>query len=164
MATLHKGRHILEKLAPLWALLMMALHAGCIWYVFFITENYSLWQDYEQYIKHLIRIAVVVVSTWSFVPEDVTAIVRHTLYYIVAAGISCAAMYYYVFNVFDPEENHNNMLSIYYFLGAIEGGDVRQYVMKYTIEYSVLLCAAVAAFAAIKYKMSISGWIRRSTK
>ncbi|MBR4622607.1 MAG: hypothetical protein IKO44_03620 [Ruminococcus sp.] len=163
MATLHKKKNVFEMLSPLWALLVTALHVGGIWYVFFITDNYSLYIDYEQYIKHLIRIAVVVVATWSFAPEDAVSVVRHTLYYIVSAGIMCAAMYYYVFNVFDPDNAKRSMLIMYYF-AEISGSDIRQYVVKYTIEYSVYICGAVAAFAAIKYKMSASGWIRRKSK
>lgn len=163
MATLHKSKQIFEKLSPLWALLMTALHVGSIWYIFFITENYSLWADYENYIKHIIRVAVVAVSTWSFVPEDVTAIVRHTLYYIVSAGICCGVMYYYIFSVFDPDSSRSAMVMIYSYV-KFTGSGVRQYVMKYTIEYSVYLCGAVAAFAAVKYKMSSAGWIRRRTK
>lgn len=161
-ATLHRSRNRFEMLAPLWAFLGMALHIGAIWYVYFYSDSFSLMNDYEGIYRYLIWITVVLPGLLSFVPEDITAIVKHVLYYIVAAGIGIFALYWYAENSFADELSEAKRIYLFFNSGGEE--DYTKYYVTYAVKYSLGLCAAVAAFCAVKYYLSSTGWINKHIK
>jgi len=164
-AMMQRKTNLFEKLAPIWALLGMGLHVGAMWYTFFIERDIMFQDSYHGWIKLLIWIAVTVVSTLSFAPNDVTAVVRHTMFYIVAAGLCLAALYLYVKNVFPNTVKYREAFVVpgrdLSDLKVLTQDDYGMFYVKYAIELSLWLCGTVAAFAAIKYKMSASGWINK---
>lgn len=171
-AIMDRKKNIFEKLSPLWAFLGMALHIGAVWYVlFYKAGSYETAYDYRIYIRYIIWITVVVVSTWSFVPESITAIVRHTMFYLLSAAVCIGAVYYYAQEIFSYDSSaYRNWLlfadnmSMDELIDGMSSPSRESYIklsLTYAVRYSVYLCGAVAAFAAIKYHMSASGWIKK---
>ncbi|MBR1392894.1 MAG: hypothetical protein IJ561_03555 [Ruminococcus sp.] len=158
-ATMHRSRNRFEMLAPLWAFLGMALHIGAIWYVFFYSDSFSLMNDYNNLYKYLIWSAVVLAGLFSFVPEDLAAIVKHVLYYLVAAGVGLFALYWYAENKFSSELSESKLLIFIINSGGEE--DYAKFYVTYAVKYSLGLCAAVAGFCVIKHYMSSKGWINK---
>ena len=81
MATFERKTNLFEKLAPLWAILGMALYIGSTWAVFFKdgTEASTV-DNYITYYRLIIWAVIVIAATLSFAPTDATAIVRHVMF------------------------------------------------------------------------------------
>ena len=162
-AKLHRSRNWFEKLAPLWAVLLMAGHVGAMLYYYFVADGFEPYDTYDPWLKYVIWGAVIIVSTFSFVPEDATAVVRHTVYYIVSGGVFIGVLWWYSHNVFTPEEEETRELMASFMDRYTERGYVGYY-MRYAILSTLGLCGAVAAFCAVKTHLSASGWIRKHIK
>ncbi|MBR6103215.1 MAG: hypothetical protein IKH78_01200 [Ruminococcus sp.] len=161
-AMMQRKKNIFEKLAPLWALLGTALNIGVFLYIYLISDSYEAYDNYNSFLKYIIWAGVVLVSTLSFVPESVTAIVKHTVFYLISSALGVAFVYYYAFNVYDGE-----LTPVRAFLSYISSGSTEEYAetcVKTAAEYSLYICGAVAAFCAVKYHMSSSGWINKRIK
>ena len=173
MATLTRKKNLFEKLAPLWAFLGMVIHVGAVWYVYFHDlSSYKAMNNYDSFLKYLIWAAIIVVAVWSFVPEDITAIVRHLMFWLISGAICVAALYIYVNKYFEndfaPDKLmfFDNMDDIEERLKAYSvrsRSDYNEYYLTFAVKYTLGLCGAIAAFCAIKYKMSSSGWIKKHT-
>lgn len=173
MATFERKKNLFEKLAPLWAFLGMALHIGAIWFVFFKSDSgYSAVDNYTSYIRYIIWIAIVAAATVSFVPSDVTAIARHAMFWILASAVCIAGLYVYAVKYFEFNAANDSLRLFRGFAGLDTEGFISvmsrldketytEFIIKKTVIYTLALCGAVTAFAAIKYKMSSSGWINK---
>ena len=158
-AHLHRKKNIFEKLAPLWAVLLMAGHTGAMLYYYFVSGGLELYDTYDPWLKYVIWGAVVIVSTLSFAPEDAAAVVKHTACYIVSGGIFLGVLWWYSHNVFSPDDD-----VIVSFMDQYTDVGYVDYYMRYAILSTLGLCGAVAAFCAIKTHLSASGWIKKHTR
>ncbi|MBR6874429.1 MAG: hypothetical protein IKN17_13065 [Ruminococcus sp.] len=162
-ANMLRKKNWFELLAPLWAVIGMALHAGSIWFVYFHTEDYKTVDNYQSFIRYLIWAAVVLIALFSFAPDGPVSIVRHTVFYLVAAAAGVVFIYWYANNKFTSEDAELRSAWVL-FASGLKESDYVKYYLRYTIFSSVGLCAAVGAFCAIKNHMSASGWIKKHIK
>ena len=162
-ANLHRKKNWFEKLAPLWAVILMAGHVGAMLYYYFVADSFEQLDTYNSWLKYVIWGAVVIVAVFSFVPEDITAVVRHTVFYIVSGGVFLGVLWWYSHNVFTPEEGESRAV-LAMFMSQFTDTDYVSYYMRYAILSTLGLCAAVAAFCAIKLHLSASGWIKKNVK
>lgn len=172
-AIMNRKKSIFEKLCPLWVFLGMALHIAAVWYVsLYKADSYDTAYNYTTYIRYIIWIAIVVVSTWSFVPESITAIVKHLMTALLSAAVCIMALYYYAQEFFSYSNSVNwmlitNSMSFDELMSVLSEQTKESYVKLtfiYAVRYSLYLCGAVTAFAAIKYHMSSTGWIKKHIK
>ena len=147
-ANLHRKKNWFEKLAPLWAVILMAGHVGAMLYYYFVADSFEQLDTYNSWLKYVIWGAVVIVAVFSFVPEDVTAVVRHTVFYIVSGGVFIGVLWWYSHNVFTPEEGESRAV-LAMFMSQFTDTDYVSYYMRYAILSTLGLCAAVAAFFSL---------------
>lgn len=173
MATFERKTNLFEKLAPLWAILGMVLYIGSTWAVFFKdgTEASTV-DNYITYYRLIIWAVIVIAATLSFAPTDATAIVRHVMFWLVSAGVCIAVLYFCVNKYFEYIPSRDNIrLMIGYpkkladsIMDGVWSADKEEYVnivIKDVVICSFVIVAAVGAFAAIKLKMSMSGWMKK---
>ncbi|MBR4555835.1 MAG: hypothetical protein IKO27_09625 [Ruminococcus sp.] len=157
---MHRSRNWFEKLAPLWAVIGMAVHTFSIWYVYFRAEGLEVIDNYQSFARYIIWAAVVLAALFSFVPDSVVSIARHTVFYLVSAAVGVGFLYWYANNRFSAEEAKARSVWVLVVSG-LEEDDYVRYYLKYAILSSAGLCGAVAAFCAIKYHLSSTGWIKK---
>lgn len=162
-ANLHRKKNWFELLAPLWAVIGMAAHVGSVWYTYFVSDTFEAIDNYTSFIRYLIWAAVVLTALFSFVPDGIASVARHTVFYLVSAAVFVGLLYWYANNKFSQDEAEARSLYALIMSGLTEN-DYIKYYLKYAILSSLGLCGAVAAFCAIKLHMSASGWIKKHIK
>ena len=162
-ANLHRKKNVFEKLAPLWAALLMFANAGAMLYYYFAADSFESLDTYNSWLRYLIWAAVVIVAVLSFVPEDAVAVVKHTVFHLVPGCIGVGVIWWYSHNVFTEEDSEARALLALFMSEGIET-DYVIYYMKQVIFSTLGVCGAVAAFCAIKTHMSASGWIKKNIK
>lgn len=163
MAEMHRKKNLFEKLAPLWAVIAMAGYAGSIIYYYFVSDTFEALDTYDSWLRYLIMAGVILLAFFSFVPEDVTAVIRHTVFYLVAGAAGIGVIYWYANNVFTPEQAESRKL-LAVFMSNFNEDDYVSYYLKYSIITTIMLCAVVAAFCGAKLYMSSQGWIKKNIK
>ncbi len=158
--TMERKKNLFEKLAPLWAVIMMGLHVGAILYTYFISDSFDALNNYTSFIRYIIWAATVLAALFSFVPDSITAIVRHTMFYLLSGAVFVGVLYWYANNRFSEEDAEARALLALFMSGYTDTDYVQHYV-EYAIYSTLGLSAAVAAFCAVKYHLSSTSWIKK---
>ncbi len=161
--TMTRRKNIFEKLAPLWAVIMMALQVGSVLYTYFISDSFEAMNNYTGFIRYIIWTAAVLAAIFSFVPDSVTAIARHTMFYLLSGAVFLVVLYWYANNVFTEEQAQERAVLVM-FMSEYTDTDYVKYYVEYGVFSTLGLTGAVAAFCAIKYHLSAAGWIQKHIK
>ena len=161
--TMQRKKNIFEKLAPLWAVLTMGGYVFSVGYFYFVADTFESLNAYNSYLRYIFAALPMLAAVFSFVPDGIESVVKHTAFYLVSGGAGVGVLYWYVNNYFTEEENSARAL-LALFISNSADEDYASYYLKYAVFSVLAVCGAVAAFCLIKNHLSASGWIKKHIK
>lgn len=160
MATLHKHKNILQKLALPLAAVVTAVYFLNFWYAYFYSESFAAAYYFSKYIKYLLWAIFEVVFFFSFSANNATEFARHVMYYLIAAALCEAGLYYWIENCFAPDTSKEYWKLIDY---LSYNGYHLQMFRSITVN-AVGLIFFGALFCGVKYNKNNGSWLRKHTQ
>lgn len=158
MATLHKNKNVLQKLALPLAVVVTAVYFFGCWYSYFYAASTQTAYYFNTYVKYLLWVVYEVVFLFSFSANNATGFARHVMYYLIAAALCDGGLYYWTDNFFQPDMSKTYWQIAYYFYGSYHLEVFRSITVN-----AVGLVFFGALFCGVKYNKNSSGWLRKHT-